>query len=179
MKMMTTMLVPLCAMTLSAQSVDLRHLDRLAEKTGEVVNVTLDENLIRLAASFLRGAGPELAEVRKILPGLKGIYVRSFTFESDNVYSPADVEKIEQQLKGWSTVVEVKSGRKRETSKVMMKLGTGIVVLNCAPRELTVVNIEGSITVEQLEKLGGHLGIPEVDLKKDKAASKDKKDEEE
>ncbi len=168
----------LCAsLTLSAQSLDLRHLDRLAEKTGEVVNVTLDEGLIRLAASFLKGGGEDLREVRNILPGLKGIYVRSYNFETANAYSAADVEKIEQQLKGWSTIVEVRSGRKGEHSKVMLKPGQGIVVLNSGPRELTVVNIEGSITMEQLEKLGGHLGIPEVDVKKNKSSSKVKDEE--
>ena len=170
--------IVLCAsIALSAQSLDLRHLDRLAEKTGEVVNVTLDEGLIRLAAAFLKGGGDDLREVRSILPGLKGIYVRSYNFETANAYSAADVEKVEQQLKGWSTIVEVRSGRKGEHSKVMLKPGQGIVVLNYGPRELTVVNVEGSITVEQLQKLGGHLGIPEVDLKKGKSSKS--KDEEE
>lgn len=172
MNKMALTLFAAAATTLSAETLDLRHLDRLAEKaSGDVVNVTLDENLIRLAAMFLKG--PDLAEVRKILPGLKGIYVRSFNFESENSYTQADVEKIEQQLKGWTTVVEVKKGRQREMSKVMMKIGSGIVVLNSSPRELTVVNIEGTITVEQLEKLGGHLGIPEIDMKKNSRGNKE------
>jgi hypothetical protein len=173
--MKTILLIFLGVFTLSGQTLDLRHLDRLAEKTGEVVNVTLDENLIRLAGSFLQGAGPAMADVRKILPGLRGIYVRSFNFDQDNVYSQADVEKVEQQLKGWSTVVEVRKGRNREMSKVMMKQGSGIVVLNCSPRELTVVNIEGTLTLEQLEKLGGHLGIPE--MKKSEPSTPKAKDE--
>jgi hypothetical protein len=162
---------------LSAQSLDLRHLDRLAEKSGEVVNVTLDEGLIRLASSFLKGGGDDLREIRNILPGLKGIYVRSYNFESDNVYSAADVEKIEQQLKGWSTIVETRKARSRESSKVMIKQGGGIVVLNYGPRELTVVNVEGTITVDQLERLGGHLGIPEIDVQKEKSRKKEKDEE--
>lgn len=167
----------LCAgVAFAGQSLDLRHLDRLADKSGEVVNVTLDEGLIRLAASFLKGGGDDLREIRNILPGLKGIFVRSYNFDADNVYSAADVEKVEQQLKGWSTIVESRNGRKRESSKVMLKPGQGIVVLNYSPRELTVVNVEGTITVEQLEKLGGHLGIPEVDVKKGKSSGS--KDEE-
>lgn len=175
---MKTLSILLCAsVALSAQSLDLRHLDRLADKSGEVVNVTLDEGLIRLAGSFLKGGGDDLREVRSILPGLKGIVVRSYNFDADNVYTAADVEKVEQQLKGWSTIVESRNARKREASKVMMKPGQGIVVLNYGPRELTVVNVEGTITAEQLEKLGGHLGIPEVDVKKGKSSGAKQEEE--
>lgn len=164
-----------------AQMLDLSHLDRLAEKTDQVVNVKLDEGLIRLASSFLKGGGQELDDVRKILPGIRGIYVRSFEFQQDGVYSQADVDKIDQQLKGWSTVLEVREGKKKEYTRIMMKTGAnevgGLVLVNAAPRELTVVNIAGTLTAEQLEKLGGHLGIPEIDVKskKSKADKPDKK----
>lgn len=168
-----------------AQLLDLSHLDRLADKTDQVVNVKLDEGLIRLASSFLKGGGSELEDVRKILPGIRGIYVRSFEFQEDGVYSQADVDKIDQQLKGWSTVLEVREGKKKEYTKIMMKSGAsdggGLVLVNAAPRELTVVNISGTLTAEQLEKLGGHLGIPEIDVKskKSKTDKPDKKDDEE
>jgi hypothetical protein len=169
-----------------AQMLDLKHLDRLADKTDQVVNITLDEGLIRLAASFLKSNDPDLAEIRKILPGIRGIYVRSFEFDTEGVYSQGDVDKITDQLKGWSTVVEVREGRKRETTKVMIKMNDratgGLVLLNSGPRELTVVNIAGTVTVEQLEKLGGHLGIPEIDIKRRSGEGSSKKkyrDEEE
>jgi hypothetical protein len=101
------------------------------------------------------------------------------------VYSQSDVDKIDQQLKGWSTVLEVREGKKKEYTKIMMKTGAnevgGLVLVNAAPRELTVVNIAGTLTAEQLEKLGGHLGIPEIDVKskKSKADKPDKKDDDE
>jgi hypothetical protein len=174
----------------SAQKLDLSHLDRLAEKTDQVVNVTLDEGLIKLASSFLRGGGSELDDIRKILPGLRGIYVRSFEFNEDGVWAQSDVDKVVEQLKGWTPVIEVKSGsRKREMTKVMIRGGArevaGLVILNASPREFTVVNIAGAITVEQLEKLGGHLGIPEIDVRGRSGSSgggsgsNDKKKEEE
>lgn len=168
-----------------AQMLDLKHLDRLSDKTDQVVNITLDEGLIRLAASFLKGDDPNLLEIRKILPGIRGIYVRSFEFDADGIYNKSDVDKIEEQLKGWNTVIEVREGHKKETTKVMIKTNSreagGLVVLSTSPRELTVVNIAGVLTLEQLEKLGGHLGIPEIDIKKrsDSGSSKKKNEDEE
>ncbi|BDC51811.1 hypothetical protein F183_A41260 [Bryobacterales bacterium F-183] len=158
------------SLSLTAQTLDLTHLDRLSSKTDQVVNISLDESLIRLAGAFLKGGGKEVEEVRNILPGIRGITVRSYEFDADNIYSKADVDKIEQQLKGWSTVVEVREGKKQETTRIMIKPGNrevgGLVVLSAAPRSLTVVNIAGTLSAEQLEKLSGHLGIPEIDVKK-------------
>lgn len=155
---------------LSAQTLDLSHLDRLSSKTDHVVNISLDEGLIRLAGAFLKGGGKEVDEVRNILPGIRSINVRSYEFDADNLYSKADVDKVEQQLKGWSTVVEVREGKKQETTRIMIKPGNrevgGIVVLTAAPRSLTIVNIAGTLTAAQLEKLGGHLGIPEIEVDK-------------
>jgi hypothetical protein len=173
----------LTASSLMAQALDLSHLDRLAEKSGEVTNVTLDENLIKLASSFLKGGGSELDEVRKILPGIRGIYVRSFEFDREGVYSKADVDRIDQQLKGWVKIVESKKARDREQTRILMKPGNsngeaaGFVILTTSPKELTVVNIAGRLTAEQLEKLGGQLGIPEMpSTKKDQPSPR--KDEE-
>lgn len=163
------------SLTLSAQTLDLTHLDRLSSKTDHVVNISLDEGLIRLAGAFLKGGGKEVEEVRNILPGIRGINVRSYEFDSDNLYSKADVDRIEQQLKGWSTVVEVREGKKQEVTRIMIKPGNrevgGLVVLSAAPRSLTIVNIAGTLSAAQLEKLGGHLGIPEIDINKKPGSS--------
>ena len=52
------------------------------------------------------------------------------------------------------------------------------------PKELTIINIVGSIRPEDLRDLGGHMGIPRIDIgagkpDKDKSDKKDKKDKEE
>jgi len=86
-------------------------------------------------------------------------------------------------LKGWSTVVEVREGKKQETTRIMIKPGDrevgGLVVLSAAPRSLTVVNIAGKLTTDQLEKLSGHLGIPEISAGKKTDPAKKRTQEEE
>jgi len=42
----------------------------------------------------------------------------------------------------------------------------GLVILSAEPKELTVVNIVGPINLDQLSDLGGHLGIPPVQMEK-------------
>ena len=42
------------------------------------------------------------------------------------------------------------------------KIG-GLAILVTAPKQLTIVSIEGTIDPDQLNELGGHFGIPKVD----------------
>ena len=67
---------------LGAQEIKLpASLDRLAAKATEVVDVTMDANLLQLASRFLSDKDADDAQVKKLIGGLKGIYVRSFEFE--------------------------------------------------------------------------------------------------
>src|SRR4029077_2908975 len=73
------------------QVVDLKHLDRLAAKASETADVTLDGSLLKLAAKFLSADEPDQAKVKKLVVGLKGIYVRTFEFENEGEYSESHV----------------------------------------------------------------------------------------
>ncbi|NJM53789.1 MAG: DUF4252 domain-containing protein, partial [Blastocatellia bacterium] len=92
--------------------------DGLAEKASESVTITLDPALLGLAARFLDPAKPEDAAVREAIVGIKGIYVRSYKFDTDFAYPKADVEAVRKQLgaPGWQRLVEVRS-RKEEQKR--------------------------------------------------------------
>jgi len=140
--------------------------EKLAAKASETVNVTLDTSLLEFAARFLSDEKPDEAAAKKLLSGLKGVYVRSFEFAKEGEYSPADADAIREQLKGpgWNCFVSVQG--KRETTEVCLHLqgdaATGLVVFAVEPKELTVVNIVGSIRPEDLATLSGKFGIPEI-----------------
>jgi len=176
-------LVLMAAPVVFGQGLDLKFLDRLADKTDEVVTVTLDEGLLRMGAGLL-GASKDASDIRGVIAGIKSITVRSFKFEKDGEYAKSDLDSIYGQLKGWSQVVE--SREKTERTGVWLlrpsdkKLG-GIVIVTHAPKELTVVSIVGDIDMEKLSKLSGNLGIPDIDVKvtspkKDAPAKKDDED---
>jgi hypothetical protein len=97
--------------------------------------------------------------------------VRSYEFEKEGEYSAADVESMRKQLASpnWARVAEVRSKRDHENVDVYMKVGTseiaGIVVLVAGPKELTIVDLDGTIKPEDLNHLHGHAGIHSLDLR--------------
>ena len=164
------------------------NFDSLKPKAEETVEVNLDGNLLKLAMAFLSDKKPEEAEARKLIGGIKGIYVRSLKFERPGMYSTADVERIRGMLKGpeWSKIVNVESTRKRGGDNVGVYVRTdgnqmmGLVVLAFEPEELTVVNIVGVIDPAQVRNLGGKLGIPSIwDSDRKRNSKKSDKDDEE
>src|SRR5688572_19819914 len=71
---------------------DLPEFAALADKASESVNVTLDSSLLGIGCRFLSAADPEEAKVKKLCTGLRGIYVRHYTFDKDYAYPRADIE---------------------------------------------------------------------------------------
>ena len=150
-----------------AGKLELKNLDKLADRAAEVNDVTLDGSLLQLAVSVMKSSGdPDAAQVVEIIKGLKGIYVKNFEFDTPGQYSQADVQAIRSQLTGpgWQRIVTSYSKRNGERDEVyLLKDGdkiNGVTVLVAEARELTVVNIVGAIDPEKLGELGGHFGIP-------------------
>jgi hypothetical protein len=180
MRALLFLLVALPALGQEAR-LKMNNLDKLSKNAAEVVDVMLDGPMLRLAAKFL-GAGrdPEEAAVKELVTNLKGIYVKSFEFEKAGEYSPEDVENIRMQLRppAWSRLVGVTSKYHKENAEVyLMTDGNadnilGLAIICADPEELTVVNIVGPIDIDRLASLEGKMGIPRLDLEKDKAAKK-------
>jgi uncharacterized protein DUF4252 len=149
------------------------NLDKLAERATESVDVTLDQSTLQLASGFLSQDDPDEAQVKKMIGKLKGIYVRSFEFDKEGQYSMSDVQALRAQLKGpnWARIVGVKSIKGENTEVYLLKNGDqigGIVVLDAEPKELTIIHVDGSISPDELSRLGGHMGIPEFGKQKKK-----------
>jgi hypothetical protein len=157
-------------------------LDRLAEKASEVVDVTMDANLLQLASRFLSDKNTDDAQVKKVIGGLKGVYVKSFEFEKTGEYQDSDIEPLRMQLRApaWSRIVGVRSRKSGENAEVYVKTENGkidgLAILATEPKELTIVSIEGSISPEQLSELGGHFGIPKVEPDSQRKSDKGGKD---
>jgi hypothetical protein len=178
------MLAVLVILPVTAQDIKMPvGLDRLSAKASEVVDVSLDGALLQLASRFLSEKDPDEANVKRLVGGLKGVYVKSFEFDERDQYKDSDVEELRAQLRGpaWSRIVSTRSKREKENSEVFIKTEAGqiagLVVIVTDPKELTIVNIIGSIRPEDIRDLGGHMGIPKIDLGPGKNDKKDKKDE--
>ena len=145
----------------------------LADKADEVVNVTLDSQLLGLGCRFLSTEDPEEAQVKKVCTSLRGIYVRHFTFANDFTYPKADIDAVRRQLNapGWSQMVNVRSKKDKADVDVYVLIdgdkAQGLSIIASEPREFTIVNIVGNIDLEQLHDLS-RFGVPDLELESDK-----------
>ena len=163
-------------MTARAQGPKLQmdQLDLLANRASQTVDVKLDERLLQTTWKFFSGKDPDEARIKGVLKGLKGIYVKSFSFENEGEYSQVEVDSVMSQLTGsnWSKVLTVKSKKDGQNIGVYLNMVgdqiTGLAVLSLEPKELTVVNIVGPIDLEKLSELEGQFGVPDLGIEQEK-----------
>jgi hypothetical protein len=165
--------------TTSAQDARIQtgHLDALASKASQTINVNIDERLMQLTAKFLSSKDADEARVKEMVTGLKGIYVKSLTFETDGQYTPADAESIRAQVRNppWNRIVDITS-KKEGTVEVYLQINgsqiAGLAVLALRPKEITVVNIVGPVDLEKLTQIQGNFGVPDLDIERPKTKKK-------
>src|SRR5690348_13271145 len=150
-----------------AGKLQLKNLDKLADRAAEVNDVSLDGSLLQLAVGVLKASDdPDSKQLVELIKELKGIYVKNFEFDSPGQYSQADVEAIRSQLTGpgWQRVVASYSKQNNEREEVYLlkdgKNSNAVTVLVAEARQHTVDNLVGAIDPEKLSELAGHFGIP-------------------
>jgi hypothetical protein len=151
----------------------LDSLERLAPKAEETVNIEIDGFLIKFTSAILSDKDPEEKNVKEIIEGLRGVYVRSYEFKTEGQFTEADIAPVREQLRApvWTRVVDVKSrGIEFDNEEVYVAtVGDhveGLVLLDVEPKEITIINIVGSIDLAKLKKLEGNLGIPRIHVER-------------
>jgi len=180
MLLLALLLVVAPALATHAQDsrIQMSGLDHLTAKASQTIDVNIDERLMRLAAKVFSDKDEDERQVKKLVEGLKGVYVKSFEFETDGQYVAADVETIRMQLRapGWTRLVNVTSKKEGMLEVYLLFNGDqvgGLAVLHTDDRELTVVNIVGPVDLDKLAKLEGQLGIPELGIESPKKSKND------
>jgi len=144
-KRLFTVLLPIVFLTITTQAQDtarikLESLDKLASKAVEVVR-----------------------KEEKAKDGETMVYARCFEFKETGVYNENDLQEIRAQLQtpGWSLLAKVhdKDGgsQENETTEIHVygrKAGSdvfaGMAIIAAESKELTVVNIVGRGSVDEL-----------------------------
>lgn len=166
-------LLALPALAAAADPGQLRMPDfsALSKKATRSVDISLDPSLLRLAGLAIdNDSDANSPAVGDLVRGLKGIYVRSYTFNQPGEYSKADVDAVLAQLlaPGWQPVVsthDLKEGGKVDI--YLRRTGDktdGVAIIASQPRELTIVNIVGSIDLAKLARLQGQFGVPRIGI---------------
>jgi hypothetical protein len=155
----------------------------LAAKASDVTEVTLGKNMLEFAAKFMKDKDGDDVQARKLIQGLKGIYVRSYEFDKEGEYSIDQLKQMRAyfETSEWSPIVRERERKAGETTDVLVKTVNcetqGMFILTAAPKELTIVLIMGPIRMEDLGELGGIGGLGALrDMDKSpKVKTKDKK----
>ena len=180
------MLLLFCGAAISskAQSAKLQldQLDALASRASNTLDVKVDEHLMQITWKIFSDKDPEEKKIKELLQKVKGIYVKSFSFDKENEYSPAELESVMSQLRGsgWNRIVGVRSKKEGENVDVYInQLGdqiNGLAVVSMNVKEFTIVNIVGPIDLDKLSELEGSFGVPDLDIARPNKTKKDKDD---
>jgi hypothetical protein len=148
-----------CASTRGSDAT-ISHLAHLKRQATQTFDLKLGPVRLAVARWFLgKGDDPDAAALRETLKACKAVHVRHYEFGADAEYPLADIEAIRTQLvgRGWDQMVTVRDRKARENTDVYVRFDhdkiTGLFVLNSEPRELTIVNIAGSLDPLQIDKL--------------------------
>jgi hypothetical protein len=180
---LTVILVPVVSAAGQNPRLHMPDLSQLAARSSNTVDISLDGALLSLAARFLDGTDSDERAVKELLAAVKGIYVKTFEFDRDGGYSTADLDAVRQQLTapGWSRLVGVGSRRDQQQVDIYMWMDGdkpgGLAIVSAQPRELTIVNIVGTIDLEKLRALEGQFGVPKFDLERRSKDDRKRKDD--
>jgi hypothetical protein len=153
---LSLVLLSACA---AARSGELRipNYDHLSRKATDKTSVSLSGPLLRLALKL--SDADDKDPDRQLLAQVKRVQVRSYEFAADHAYTQGDVDIVRKQLQTpqWSQIVKVRNAKENEQVDVFICIENGethgLAIISAEPRELTIVNIVGSISIEQLARL--------------------------
>lgn len=161
--------------------VDFGDLEKF-ETNEEVVEVIIEEHLLRMVSKM---AGKNEPELSSVLDGIKLIKVHTFGISDENYEQLANIVRdVDKRLMhdGWDRIVKTRS--KKEVVNVFILTSNeenidGLVVTSVEKgREAVFVNIVGDIDLETIGELSDKFDIPSIsDLNEHKYKDKDEDSE--
>ena len=155
-----------------AQDFDFKTLDKLGAAAKNSTNVTLEADLLKLAAGFLASDNDKDAvAIKSLVSNLKGIYVRAYEFDKPGQYAEADLAPLRAFLKQpkWKSIVDVREDKNLTQIFLVPAANNkldGVAIISTEPTSVTVVYISGSMEMSDIEKLSGSMGMGIPDIKR-------------
>jgi Domain of unknown function (DUF4252) len=170
MRNLTFMALMMFASTALAQQIDLKSLDKFAEKATSKTEINMDESMVKSAVGFLDDKKTAEGLAKKTTEGLKGFFLRAYEFDQPGVFKLEDLKPLLDQLKSPAWASFLRSKEDDEQTEIWMHrtngVADGILLIAAESNEITVINAIGVTSLEDLTKLGGELGkLPRGDSK--------------
>jgi len=160
-----------CALTLADDArVTIPSFKALESTATNTVNIDIGPWLLHMAGAVLNDGDKDDAAVKTLLAGIESIQLRSFEFASDFAYPTAEIDALRRQFStpGWTQIMQVNDRKAGEHVDIYVAMDSvktkGLALIASDPRQLTVINIVGSIRLEDLPALERQLHIPAVKI---------------
>src|SRR4029079_2950028 len=152
------LVVILIAATVSAQQLDLKSLDKYAEKAKSKTEITMDEAMLKSAATSLNEKQKDEEIAKRSVEGLKGFYLRVYEFDDKFEFKLENLKPLLDQLKApdWKPVLRNKENNEQTEIWMHFTNGSadGMVLIAAESHELTVINGMGVTNMNDLKALG-------------------------
>jgi Domain of unknown function (DUF4252) len=161
-----SLLMSCLAVGQAPQQLDLSAFEGLQQKATHCVDITIGSGTLGLVRALIPNDDADAVEAKKALSGLKSVRVRSYQFANDFAYSQRDIDAVRSQLSApaWSQLVHARDTQKNQDVDVYVALDgdaiKGLAVIASEPRELTIVNVVGTLDARDFAKVQKRLGIP-------------------
>jgi hypothetical protein len=147
---------------------DLPAFSSLSARAVESVNIDIGPLLLHAAAWFLDDRDADTAQTKRLLAQVHSVRVRSYQFATDQTYPAADIDAIRKQLDrpGWNRLVQTHERDDHRDVDIYLYVADnrtqGLAVISREPRELAIVNITGSIDLDDLPRLEQQFHLPKT-----------------
>jgi hypothetical protein len=132
----------------SAQTLDF-NFDKLAAKAKDKAEITLEGPLLvqalQMAPDKVKGA---VANVTRVV-------VRHYAFDQTGQYSDTDLDAVRKLVSSWPRIISVKQEKENVEIYMQSQDGkpAGFLLIAAQPKELTVVQVVGSIDLASLKEV--------------------------
>jgi Domain of unknown function (DUF4252) len=150
MKFFVTVTAGLAMLVSASAQTIVFNLDALAAKAKQKAEITLEGPLLAQALQTV----PD--KIKGAVANVTRLMVRHYEFDKPAQYSDADLEAVRKPVSSWPRVLNVKD--ERESVEIYMSTGpdgrpSGFLLIAAEPKELTVVQVVGSIDLANLKEV--------------------------
>jgi hypothetical protein len=137
----------------------------LARNSTDSVNISIGPWLLHRLSSLIDDHDADNAAAKRLLAGIDSIQIRTFELKS-SAEPTADIEAVRRQLEGpgWTQLMQTRDRKRGDGVEIYVMTENnrpkGLALIASEPREFTIINIVGSINLEDLPKLEQHLHLP-------------------
>ena len=147
----------LAAVTATAQQLDLKSLDKFADRAKSKTQIDMDEATLKATGGLLKDKKGDEGLAKKSTENMKGLFLRSYEFNGKDAYKLDDLKPILDQLKAPNWVPFLRNKENGELTEIWMHKTNnevdGMLLVSAEGNEITVINVVGLTRPEDFSSL--------------------------